>query len=208
MSEVFSMDWWLLTILAALIGGWAFIIANRFLVTTPFSWLKKRRKNRKREYIIFISELTTNQNMFQLMGVEINIRLFGVLACLIIGATIFLFPEIRDYPFASFQGKTIPFVVLPIFFLFAISVRPYSEANYIKKNLQRAIALDYARKKLPTNFVKALEKHEIKALQLSHEQLETATDEQIKVLYSLLGCDIRSRLSNLIRFKLKIRRWD
>ena len=49
---------------------------------------------------------------------------------------------------------------------------------------------------------------EIEALKLTHAQLDTATDQQIKALYCLLGCDFRSRLSNFIRFKLKIRKLD
>ena len=63
MSEIFSAEWLSITIVAALVGGWAFRVADR-LVIIPTSWLDKKRKIRRRKYVSFISELSTNQNMW------------------------------------------------------------------------------------------------------------------------------------------------
>ena len=55
MSEIFSAEWLSITIVAALVGGWAFRVADR-LVIIPTSWLDKKRKIRRRKYVSFISE--------------------------------------------------------------------------------------------------------------------------------------------------------
>lgn len=201
MSEVLSTDWWLITILAAIVGGWGLRAVDRFLITAPLSWLHKKRKTRKRGYIIFISELSTNQNMFQLMSVESNFRLAGLLVCAISAVLFTLLPELREHSFISFHDQPIPSLILILVLIFLFSIRPFSEVSAIKRNMYRAIQLDFIRKQLPAN----LEDYEVDALKLKHEELETATDEQINVLFILLGCNFRSRLSNFLRFKLNIR---
>ena len=48
-----------------------------------------------------------------------------------------------------------------------------------------------------------LEINEIKTLRLQGRDLESATDDQVQTFYKLLGCSLRSRISNFIRFRIK-----
>jgi len=218
MSEVylfFADNWKGITVGVISSGVVAFIALLFRQARHPLGWFQKKNREGRRGHVLYISELSVNQNLFRLAGADISFDLLKVVIFVLF--TIFFLLSFKydwiqiqpDMPEDKPLSPSSNFMILASSLLplvgIVVSISFFRDAAARRRCMGWAVKLEFLRKRCPESFLELLDEEEKAVLGLTHEELETATDKQIMIIYRLLGCSTLSRFYNFIRFKVKAR---
>jgi len=210
LDQLASPGWWILGIVTAVAGYIVIAALKRLIVRPSISLFRKSALSKKRMHILYLSELTVNSALLHHISAEASAKrfegfLFTVVAIFFVPVSFLVVNELDFDPGVSDAELSVYYhlvgAMLLILFIASFSIYAVSESH--RKNLYRASILSAYRNEINSSFLQELDADEAVAVKLMGDDLRSASDDQINLVYLLLGCNIRSRFSNFLRFRVK-----
>jgi len=185
------MEWLSENIGWAMLGTFASTLAMGIIVNLispsaihytkiPFIRFKSKRVAWKRDHLKYISQLSINRNLSQLLSVKIKACFSQALLSLVLGVGFTLMcnqwlvgQKLSPKDPIMLTSELMPFGLLIGLYSFMV-IRRLSQASDLFRMLEHSVLLELNREQNTDGYYK-------------HDELDTVTDDQINELYNLLN---------------------